>query len=113
MAGDQFMKLKQFALIAAAVLAVSYGDAAASNDATVSISNFTFKPGALRIKVGTRVVFRNEDDIPHRVAGVDGSFYSKALDTDDQASFTFTTPGVFAYFCTLHPRMQGKIIVTP
>lgn len=107
------MKVKQFALIAAAALAVSHSDAAASNDATVSISNFTFKPGALQVKVGTRVVFKNEDDIPHRVAAVDGSFTSKALDTDDQASFTFVKPGVFAYFCTLHPRMQGKIIVTP
>lgn len=107
------MKVKQFALIAAAALAVSHSDAAASNDATVSISNFTFKPGTLQVKVGTRVVFKNEDDIPHRVAAVDGSFTSKALDTDDQASFTFVKPGVFAYFCTLHPRMQGKIIVTP
>ena len=108
------MKMRQLFLVAAAGLALSYGDAAGSSgDAVVAISNFTFKPGDLTIKAGTKVVFKNEDDIPHRVAAVDGSFSSKALDTDDQASFTFRKPGVFAYFCTLHPRMQGKIVVRP
>lgn len=106
------MKLRY--LIAAIALAVAYGDAAASsNIITVGISNFTFKPGDLKIKVGTTVIFKNEDDIPHRVAATDGSFYLKALDTDDVASVTFNKPGVFPYFCTLHPRMQGKIVVTP
>ncbi len=80
---------------------------------TVSISNFTFKPSDLHVKVGTKVTFKNDDDIPHRVAATDGSFYSKALDTDDVASFTFSKTGTFPYFCTLHPHMQGKIIVTP
>ena len=108
------MKVKQFILAAIAALTLSYADAVASSgNVVVSISNFTFKPGDLQIKAGTKVVFKNEDDIPHRVAAVDGSFHSKALDTDDQASFTFNKPGVFAYFCTLHPRMQGKIVVTP
>lgn len=99
----------------ALALAFAYGEACADapTDATVAISNFTFKPGDLHVKVGTRVTFKNEDDIPHRVAAVDGSFASKALDSDDQASFTFSKVGVFSYFCTLHPRMQGKIIVTP
>lgn len=103
------MKLPMLAI----ALALSYGAASASHDASIAISNFTFKPGDLHIKAGTRVTFRNEDDIPHRIAAVDGSFASKALDSDDQASFTFKTAGVFSYFCTLHPRMQGKIIVTP
>ncbi len=108
------MKMRQIYLAAifAAIFAES-GMSASSRDVTVAISNFTFKPGDLHIKVGTKVIFKNEDDIPHRVAATDGSFYSKALDTDDLASVTFNKAGVFPYFCTLHPRMQGKIIVTP
>ena len=106
------MKIKQVLFIAALAVA-GYGDAsAASNVATVAISNFTFQPTDLKVKIGTTVNFKNEDDIPHRVAATDGSFYSKALDTDDVAHVTFNKPGVFPYFCTLHPHMQGKIIVT-
>jgi plastocyanin len=106
------MKLRQ--LLFVALLAAGSGGASASpNDVIVSISNFTFKPSDLHVKVGTTVTFKNEDDIPHRVAATDGSFYSKALDTDDIARVTFKKAGVVPYFCTLHPHMQGKIIVTP
>src|SRR5579863_6400929 len=84
-----------------------------AGEARVAIENFTFKPAALEVKVGTKVTFKNEDDIPHLVVAVDGSYRSKALDTDDEASITLTKPGVFAYYCGLHPHMQGKITVTP
>ncbi len=108
------MKTRNIYLVAAlAAIFAESGLSASSNDVTVAISNFTFKPGDLHIKAGTKVVFKNEDDIPHRVAATDGSFYSKALDTDDLAIVTFNKPGVFPYFCTLHPHMQGKITVTP
>jgi plastocyanin len=106
------MKLRQL-LFVALLAAGSGGVSASPNDVTVSISNFTFKPGDLHVKVGSKVTFKNDDDIPHRVAATDGSFHSKALDTDDVASFTFNKAGTFPYFCTLHPHMQGKIIVTP
>jgi plastocyanin len=105
------MKLGQ--LLFAALLVASSEAFASPNDVTVGISNFTFQPSDLHIKAGTTVIFKNEDDIPHRVAATDGSFYSKALDTDDMARVTFKKPGTFSYFCTLHPHMQGKIIVTP
>lgn len=83
-------------------------------DATrVRITNFTFAPRALTVKVGTAVTFENEDDIPHVVVANDGSFRSKALDTGDSYVFTFTKSGDFPYFCALHPHMQGTITVTP
>jgi plastocyanin len=107
------MKITHFLLIAASVFAFGDARATSPSDAIIAISNFTFRPGDLHVKVGTRVTFKNEDDIPHRVAANDGSFVSRALDSDDEASFTFSKLGIFAYFCTLHPRMQGKIIVTP
>src|SRR6476469_1189736 len=80
-------------------------------DATVQIDNFTFDPPRLTVKAGTTVTWYNEDDIPHTVAAVAKQFRSKALDTDGKFSFTFTTPGSYEYFCSLHPHMTGAIVV--
>lgn len=82
-------------------------------DMEVNIDNFTFTPKELTVKAGTAIVFHNRDDIPHVVVGANGEFHSKALDTDDSFSFTFAKAGTYAYFCGLHPQMQGRIIVTP
>jgi plastocyanin len=81
------------------------------NTVEVGISNFTFTPPELTIAPGTTVKWVNHDDIPHLVAEKDFAFKSKALDTDDSFSFTFTAPGVVEYFCVVHPHMTGKIIV--
>lgn len=78
----------------------------------IRIQNFAFTPQNLEVKLGTTVTFRNDDDIPHLVVASDGSFRSKALDTGDTYAFTFTKLGDFAYFCALHPYMQGKITVS-
>jgi plastocyanin len=79
--------------------------------ATVGIDNFTFNPQQLTVKAGTTITWTNKDDIPHAVAAVGRQFRSKALDTGDAYSFTFTTPGSYAYFCSLHPHMTGTIVV--
>ena len=63
------------------------------------------------MKAGTTVTWKNMDDIPHAVAAVNKQFKSKTLDTDDAYSFTFTTPGSYEYFCSLHPHMTGTIVV--
>src|SRR5215813_3235037 len=78
-------------------------------DATVKIDNFTFAPQQFSVKIGTTVTWDNEDDTPHTVASSTKLFRSNALDTGDR--FTFTTPGVYQYFCSLHPHMIGKIVV--
>ena len=82
-------------------------------DMEVNIDNFAFTPKELTVKAGTAIVFRNRDDIPHSVVGSKGEFHSKALDTDDSFSFTFTKAGTYDYTCGLHPKMQGRIVVTP
>ncbi len=79
-------------------------------DAAVKIANFTFGPQELKVKAGTTVTWTNEDDIPHTVVSPN-AFRSKALDSDDKFSFTFTTPGTYKYFCSLHPHMTGTIVV--
>jgi plastocyanin len=86
---------------------------AAADAPMVRIENFAFTPPDLTVKPGTTVIFRNDDDIPHQVVANDSSFRSKALDTGDTYEFTFTKAGDFAYFCGLHPHMQGKITVAP
>ena len=78
---------------------------------TVTIDNFTFNPQTVTVKAGTTVAWTNKDDIPHAIAAVGKLFKSKALDTDNSYSFTFTTPGTYAYFCSLHPHMTGTIMV--
>jgi len=87
--------------------------AVAAQDPTnvVTIDNFTFSPKDLTVAVGTTVKWINHDDIPHTVVEKNTTFRSKALDTDDSYSFTFTSAGSFDYFCGLHPHMVGKVIV--
>ena len=85
---------------------------AATPATAVSIDNFTFTPQTLTVKAGTTVTWTNKDDIPHGIAATNNAFTrSKALDTDDSYSFTFTTPGSYQYFCYVHPHMTGTIVV--
>ncbi len=85
---------------------------AAAAAPAVHISNFTFGPAILKVRVGQTVTWTNDDDIPHTVVAVDHSFKSKVLDTGEHFSFTFTKAGLFPYFCSLHPHMTGKVMVT-
>jgi plastocyanin len=84
---------------------------AAANDKVVRIDNFTFIPDRLTVRAGETVTWINEDDIPHAVAASNKTFRSRALDTDDKYSFTFTMPGVYEYFCSMHPHMKATIVV--
>jgi plastocyanin len=80
--------------IAAALAAVSTLPVRAA-DMEVTIDNFAFTPKELTVKARTTIVFRNRDDIPHSVVGSKGEFHSKALDTDESFSFTFTKAGTY------------------
>jgi plastocyanin len=96
--------------LAAVVLPGRADNAAAGG--VVSIDNFTFGPQTLTVKAGTTVTWTNKDDIPHGIASANNGFAkSRALDTDDSYSFTFTTPGTYQYFCYIHPHMTGTIVV--
>ena len=77
----------------------------------VSIDNFSFGPQTLTIKAGTTVVWTNRDDIPHTVVSDDKVFKSKVLDTDEKFSYTFDKPGTYPYFCSVHPKMTGSVVV--
>jgi len=77
----------------------------------VKIDNFSFGPGTVTLPVGTTVTWTNRDDIPHTVVSTEGVFKSKVLDTDEKFSFTFTKAGSFPYFCSIHPKMTGRVVV--
>jgi plastocyanin len=98
------------AALAAGALA-SQGAPAA--DAGVQIDQFAFLPQRITVKPGTTVTWTNDDDDSHTVASSAKLFKSGPLDTGDKFSFTFTTPGTYAYFCSVHPQMTGTIVVEP
>jgi len=78
----------------------------------IGIDNFAFAPATLTVKRGTKVEWINDDDVPHLIVNIEGKFApSKVLDTSQRFSATLTAPGTYRYFCSLHPQMQGKIVV--
>jgi plastocyanin len=77
----------------------------------VKIDNFVFSPNSLTVPAGSTIRWTNQDDIPHNIVSADKSFKSKVLDTDETFTYTFTKPGTYAYFCSIHPKMTGKVVV--
>lgn len=100
-------------LIAASGLrTASAADSSALSSALqVQIDNFSFTPQDIKVKAGTTITWTNRDDIPHTVVSTDQAFKSKALDTDDKFTTTLTKSGTYPYFCSIHPKMTGKIVV--
>jgi plastocyanin len=105
------------AVIALAALALTVGTTAirpvsAADKPEIKIDNFSFGPATITIAAGTTVTWTNNDDVPHVVTSDDNKmFKSKALDTDDHFSFTFSKPGTYNYYCAIHPKMTAKIVV--
>jgi plastocyanin len=77
----------------------------------VKIDNFSFGPQTITVPVGATVTWTNADDIPHTAVSTDGVFKSKVMDTDEKFSYTFTKAGTYAYYCTIHPKMTGQVVV--
>ena len=107
-------KLSIVALLAGLVT-ISTGLSSSGNSGTdnlVKIDNFSFAPATLTIKAGTEVRWKNQDDIPHTVVSADQqTFKSKVLDTDEEFTYTFTKPGTYKYFCSIHPKMTATVVV--
>lgn len=87
--------------------------AASAATVKVSIKNFAFAPTPLTVKKGTTVIWTNDDSAPHTVTSVSGGpLNSGTLSTGNTFSFVFSQAGSFDYFCTIHPTMKGRVIVT-
>jgi plastocyanin len=100
-------------LIFALVLrsATVIGQPAPTRATEVRVDNFTFSPEVVTVPVDSTITWTNKDDVPHVIASTNATFRSKGLDTDDHYSFTFTQRGTYSYYCSIHPKMTGKIIV--
>lgn len=83
-----------------------------SSAADVTIDNFAFGPSTLEVATGTEVTWTNKQGSPHTITADDGSFTSDNVPQDGTFSFTFLTPGTYAYHCEIHPNMTGTITVT-
>ena len=91
----------------------SAGAGAKAPDAIqVKIDNFKFGPMSLTVPAGTTVTWTNNDNDPHTVVSTDKTtFKSPALDEGEKFSFTFSKPGKYAYFCSVHPKMTAEVVV--
>ena len=98
-------------LLLAGSPSVTASDHSSAANATVKIDNFVFGPQTLTVPVGTTVTWTNSDDIPHTSVSAEGVFKSKVLDTDEKFTYTFTKAGTYPYYCTIHPKMTGKVVV--
>jgi plastocyanin len=82
-----------------------------STSSAVSIANFAFSAATLKIAAGTTVKWTNNDAVPHTVTADDGSFDSGTMAPGSTYSKTFTTPGTYAYHCSVHPSMKASVDV--
>ena len=104
-------------LVFLSLMAIGYERVSASPENTetgkyeVIIDNFSFGPQTLTVPAGATVTWVNRDDVPHTVVSNDKKFASRALDTDERFSYTFSDPGAYEYFCSVHPKMTAKVIV--
>jgi plastocyanin len=98
-------------LLVAGSSRVTASDQPSAANAAVKIDNFVFGPQAITVPVGTTVTWTNSDDIPHTAVSTDGVFKSKVMDTDEKFSYTFTEAGTYSYYCSVHPKMTGQVVV--
>ena len=99
------------ALLVAGSPVVKANDQPSAANAAVNIDNFVFGPQTITVPVGATVTWTNKDDIPHTSVSTDGVFKSKVLDTDEKFSYKFEKAGTYPYYCTIHPKMTGKVVV--
>jgi len=87
----------------------------ADDKVKVIIKDGSFKPSEVSIAAGGRVEWHNQDDVQHTVVSDDQDllpFSSGLIMPGKKYSFTFNTPGVFGYHCSIQEAMQGRITVT-
>jgi len=78
----------------------------------IEIKDFAFNPQTLTVKSGEKITWINRDEEPHTVVSVGKQFKkSSALDTDQTYTIVAGAPGTYSYFCSVHPKMTGTIVV--
>jgi len=81
------------------------------SEVKVIMTNRSYDPETVTIKVGDTVTWVNEDAPQHDVVADNGEFKSDLFDKGQTFSFTFTQAGTYPYHCSIHPGMTGTVIV--
>src|SRR5436853_3276003 len=106
--GIAFLNLSLFAIAGE----MKNDDNTSSKQNRIEIKDFAFNPQAITVKSGEKITWINRDEEPHTVVSVQKQFKkSTALDTDQQFTITAGAPGTYTYFCSVHPKMTGTIVV--
>ena len=106
--GIAFLNLSLFALAGE----MKNDDNTSSKQNRIEIKDFAFNPQTITVKSGEKVTWINRDEEPHTVVSVQKQFKkSTALDTDQEFTITVGAPGTYDYFCSVHPKMTGTIVV--
>src|SRR5258706_118171 len=82
-----------------------------SGTKAVSIIGMAFSPDSLTVAKGTKVIWINNDHVPHTATGDDGSWDTGIIQPGAGDTVAFTTAGAFAYHCAVHPMMIARVIV--
>jgi len=83
-----------------------------AHEVKIEIRDFAFNPQTITVKSGEKITWINRDEEPHTIVSVEKQFKkSTALDTDQEFSITAGTPGTYTYFCSVHPKMTGTIVI--
>jgi plastocyanin len=78
----------------------------------VQIHQMAFRPRVVTVRVGQPVTWRFEDaQVEHDVDAANGSFQSPLRDSGTW-THTFSAPGTYSYFCSVHTYMTGVVVVT-
>jgi plastocyanin len=84
-----------------------------AGETKIEIKDFAFSPQTITVKSGEKITWINRDEEPHTIVSVEKQFKkSRALDTDEQFTVTAGAPGTYSYYCSVHPKMTGTIVVT-
>lgn len=118
-----FIRKNKRAILLTALVVLNFCLAAFGNDMTnitgggntknkIEIKDFMFSPQTITVKSGETITWINRDEEPHTIVSVGKKFpKSSALDTDQEFSITVSAPGTYEYFCSVHPKMTGTIVV--
>jgi plastocyanin len=78
-------------------------------DYYVEIKSMAFYPSEVRVKTGDQVFWINKDSVPHVVRG--DNWGGVEIKPEEKFIQSFDKPGVYKYYCQLHPQMKGVVIV--
>jgi len=88
------------------------GDSMGASGNRIEIKDFAFNPQTITVKSGGKITWINRDEEPHTIVSVEKQFKkSSALDTDQEFTITAGAPGTYTYFCSVHPKMTGTIVI--